>query len=53
MMEEFRAARALADGPDHIIPGHDPRVMELYPPPSAELDRIAIRLDLAPRVSRA
>jgi glyoxylase-like metal-dependent hydrolase (beta-lactamase superfamily II) len=53
MMEGFRTVRALADSPDHIIPGHDPRVMEMYPPPSAELDGIAIRLDVAPRASRA
>jgi glyoxylase-like metal-dependent hydrolase (beta-lactamase superfamily II) len=52
MMEGFRTVRALADSPDHIIPGHDPQVMELYPPPSAELDGIAIRLDVAPRMSR-
>ena len=45
--------RALADSPDHIIPGHDPQVMELYPPPSADLDGIAIRLDVSPRASRA
>jgi hypothetical protein len=36
-----------------VIPGHDPRVMELYRPPSAELDGIAIRLEVAPRMSRA
>jgi hypothetical protein len=53
MMEGFRTVRALADGPDHIIPGHDPLVMKLYPPPSTELDGIAIRLDVAPRPSRA
>ena len=53
MMEGFRTVRALADSPDHIIPGHDPQVMELYPPPSAELDGIAIRLDVAPCMSRA
>jgi glyoxylase-like metal-dependent hydrolase (beta-lactamase superfamily II) len=53
MMEGFRTVRALADSPDHIIPGHDPRVMELYPSPSPELDGVAIRLDTAPRVSRA
>jgi glyoxylase-like metal-dependent hydrolase (beta-lactamase superfamily II) len=53
MMEGFRTVRALADSADHIIPGHDPRVMEMYPPPSAALDGIAIRLDTAPRVSRA
>jgi glyoxylase-like metal-dependent hydrolase (beta-lactamase superfamily II) len=53
MMEGFCTVRALADSADHVIPGHDPRVMEMYPPPSAELGGIAVRLDVAPRVSRA
>jgi hypothetical protein len=33
------------------VPGHDPLVMAIYPPPSAELDGIAVRLDVAPRVA--
>ncbi len=35
----------LADSPDQIIPGHDPKVMELYPAPSPGLEGIAVRLD--------
>ena len=31
--------------PQHIIPGHDPLVLERYPAPSRELQRIAVRLD--------
>lgn len=49
MMEGFNTIRSLADSEDHVIPGHDPQVMALYPPPSAELDGIAVRLDVAPR----
>ena len=52
MMEGFRTVQALADGPDHIIPGHDPLVMALYPPVSRELEGIAVRLDVAPRADR-
>lgn len=33
---------------DHIIPGHDPRVMERYPPPRPELSGIVARLDVDP-----
>ena len=32
----------------HIVPGHDPRVMTLYPPPSPELAGQVVRLDVAP-----
>jgi hypothetical protein len=39
---------ALAPDEDHIVPGHDPLVMKLYPAPSAELQGIAVRLDVAP-----
>ncbi len=38
----------LAQSIDHIIPGHDPMVMQLYAPPSAELEGIAVRLDEQP-----
>jgi glyoxylase-like metal-dependent hydrolase (beta-lactamase superfamily II) len=31
MYDAFETIRALADSPDHIIPGHDPMVLERYP----------------------
>jgi glyoxylase-like metal-dependent hydrolase (beta-lactamase superfamily II) len=31
MFEGWRKLEALADSPDHIVPGHDPLVRELYP----------------------
>ncbi|MDP9373452.1 MAG: N-acyl homoserine lactonase family protein, partial [Chloroflexota bacterium] len=31
MYDAFEAVRALADSPDHIIPGHDPLVLARYP----------------------
>jgi len=41
--------RRLADSAQHIIPGHDPQVMQRYPAPSKSLDGIVVRLDVAPR----
>ena len=38
----------LADSPEHIVPGHDPLVMKYYPAVKAELEGIAVRLDVAP-----
>ena len=45
MVDGYRRLRSLADSPAHIIPGHDPLVMERYPAPSSELQGIAVRLD--------
>ena len=39
----------LAQAPrSHIIPGHDPKVMALYPPPSPDLAGQVVRLDVEP-----
>ncbi len=39
---------SLADSPGHVVPGHDPLVMERYPAPGDRLRDIAVRLDVAP-----
>lgn len=44
----FRAVRAAADSPAHIIPGHDPLVMKRYPAPRKDLEGIVVRLDVPP-----
>jgi glyoxylase-like metal-dependent hydrolase (beta-lactamase superfamily II) len=44
MYEAFDVVRALADSPEHIVPGHDPQVMKRYPPASPELEGIAVRI---------
>ena len=49
MVDGYETLRRLADSRDHIIPGHDPQVMRRYPAPSAELQGIAVRLDVPPR----
>jgi glyoxylase-like metal-dependent hydrolase (beta-lactamase superfamily II) len=45
MVDGYRKLRSLADSPAHIIPGHDPLVLERYPSPSKDLQGIAVRLD--------
>ena len=50
MFDGWRSARALANSPDHIVPGHDPLVMRQYPS-VAGCDGIAVRLDVAPAFS--
>ncbi|HEY0301557.1 MAG TPA: N-acyl homoserine lactonase family protein [Rhizomicrobium sp.] len=49
MVDTFRLLERLADSPEHIVPGHDPMVMQIYPSAGPGLDGIAVRLDSAPR----
>ena len=36
-LEGYRRAYALASSPDHVIPGHDPLVLQRYPAAAPEL----------------
>jgi glyoxylase-like metal-dependent hydrolase (beta-lactamase superfamily II) len=45
MVEGYGRMRSLAESPAHIIPGHDPLVMQRYPAPAKSLEGIAVRLD--------
>jgi glyoxylase-like metal-dependent hydrolase (beta-lactamase superfamily II) len=47
-VEAFDLVRRQAPSRDHIIPGHDPLVMEMYPPPRPDLAGIVARLDVPP-----
>jgi glyoxylase-like metal-dependent hydrolase (beta-lactamase superfamily II) len=49
VLEGYHTIRRLAASDDHVIPGHDPAVLELYPPASAELAGLAAQEDRAPR----
>ncbi|TEA80262.1 N-acyl homoserine lactonase family protein [Allopusillimonas ginsengisoli] len=48
LIDGYSKLQMLADSPKHIIPGHDPLVMQRYPAASAQLDGIAVRLDEDP-----
>jgi hypothetical protein len=45
MVDGYGRLRALAASREHIIPGHDPLVMQRYPAPARELEGIVARLD--------
>ena len=47
--EGYASLRKLASSPDAIIPGHDPLVLQRYPPPAAGMEGIVARLDADPR----
>jgi glyoxylase-like metal-dependent hydrolase (beta-lactamase superfamily II) len=48
MLEGFRRLGALVSDLAHVVPGHDPAVMQRYRPPTPELEGIAVRLDEPP-----
>jgi glyoxylase-like metal-dependent hydrolase (beta-lactamase superfamily II) len=48
MLRGFDTVRLLADSPTHIIPGHDPLVMERFPSASASSKGVIARLDAEP-----
>lgn len=48
MLESFDKLLTLAGDIEHVIPGHDPLVMQLYPPARPGLEGKIARLDLAP-----
>ena len=49
MVQGYARLRELADSDAHIVPGHDPQVLDFYPAVSPELEGIAVRLDVAPQ----
>jgi len=49
MYEGHRRCYELADRPENVIPGHDPLVMQRYPPPHPSLQGKIARLDADPR----
>jgi glyoxylase-like metal-dependent hydrolase (beta-lactamase superfamily II) len=48
MLEGHRTLYRLADGADHVIPGHDPLVMLRYPAASPDFQGLAVCLDADP-----
>ena len=44
MYGAFDVVRSLADSPAHVVPGHDPLVMQRYPAAKKDLDEVAARI---------
>jgi glyoxylase-like metal-dependent hydrolase (beta-lactamase superfamily II) len=47
-LEGYATLRKLADSIDHIVPGHDPQVLSLYPSAGPALENWIVRLDVQP-----
>lgn len=48
MVRAFDTLESQAETRQHIVPGHDPQVLERYPAPDERLTGIVARLDVAP-----
>jgi glyoxylase-like metal-dependent hydrolase (beta-lactamase superfamily II) len=48
-LEGYRTLLKLADSPEHVVPGHDPLVMQRYSAASSDLEGVAVQLDVMPR----
>jgi glyoxylase-like metal-dependent hydrolase (beta-lactamase superfamily II) len=48
MMQGYRTVRRLGDSEAHIVPGHDPQVLEIYPPAAEDTRGWIVRVDLSP-----
>jgi glyoxylase-like metal-dependent hydrolase (beta-lactamase superfamily II) len=48
-LEGYATLKRLADSSEHIVPGHDPQVIDVYPAAAPALDELVVRLDVEPR----
>ena len=48
MLNAYDTLHKLASSPNHIIPGHDPLVLQRYPAVRSELQGVIARLDVEP-----
>lgn len=53
VLEGYATIKRLADSLEHIVPGHDPRVADIYPAAAPSLDRWIVRLDAEPKALNA
>jgi glyoxylase-like metal-dependent hydrolase (beta-lactamase superfamily II) len=49
VVEGYATLRRLAASPRHIVPGHDPAVLDRYPAAKAGLEGWVVRLDVEPK----
>jgi glyoxylase-like metal-dependent hydrolase (beta-lactamase superfamily II) len=49
VLEGYRILRRLAASANHVVPGHDPKVLERYPAAAPGLESWVVRLDVEPK----
>ncbi|HEY4737121.1 MAG TPA: N-acyl homoserine lactonase family protein [Xanthobacteraceae bacterium] len=48
-LEGYRTLKKLASSRQHVVPGHDPEVLKLYPAAKAGMENWIVRLDVQPK----
>ena len=48
VLEGYRTIKRLAESPRHVVPGHDPSVVDRYPAARRGLEGMVVRLDVDP-----
>jgi hypothetical protein len=49
-LEGYKTLKRLASSRHHIVPGHDPEVLKVYPAVKPGLENWIVRLDVDPKV---
>jgi len=49
VVEGYATLKRLASSPRHVVPGHDPLVLQHHPPAKAGLEGWVVRLDAEPK----
>jgi glyoxylase-like metal-dependent hydrolase (beta-lactamase superfamily II) len=49
VLEGYKELRRLADAEGHVVPGHDPKVLQRYPAAARGLENWVVRLDTEPK----
>ena len=49
VLEGYATLKRLAASPAHVVPGHDPAVLERYPAAKPGLEGWVVRLDVEPK----
>jgi glyoxylase-like metal-dependent hydrolase (beta-lactamase superfamily II) len=51
VLDGYETLRRLGSSPDHVVPGHDPKVLQRYPAARAGMEGWIARLDIEPKAS--
>jgi hypothetical protein len=49
-LEGYKTLLKLASSRQHMVPGHDPEVLKIYPPATPNLANWIARLDVEPKI---
>jgi glyoxylase-like metal-dependent hydrolase (beta-lactamase superfamily II) len=49
-LEGYKTLKKLASSRHHVVPGHDPEVLKIYPAVKSGLENWIVRLDVEPKV---